>query len=117
VKITVRTAIQFPEYDHSGPDQSPLDALIAFQKPVAPGGMSLNERLDKIVLFGRELTGHRRYGGRAYDDILKVVENNGQVTLPVSAEHRFSPRRIVVGLAVLIALATLALAILAKANS
>ena len=79
--------------------------------------MSLNERLDKIVLFGRELTGNRRHGSRAYDDILRVVENNGQVTLPGSKEHRFSPRQVVLGLAVLIALATLALAFLAKASS
>jgi len=117
VKITARTAIRFNGHEYSSPDEMPLDALIACHQPVTPGGMSLNERLDKIVLYGKELTGRRRDGSGIYDDILRVVENNGQVTLPVSRDHRLSARQIAIGLAVLIALATLAFAILGKASS
>jgi hypothetical protein len=84
---------------------------------LAPGGMSLNECLGKIVLYGKELTGLGRNGDRIYQDIMRVVENNGQVTLPGSVEHRLKSRQIAIGVAVAIALATLALAALAKANS
>lgn len=117
MKITVGATIRFDGQEYSSPAELPLHAQVAYQEAIAPGGVSLNERLGKIVLYGKELTGFGRRADRIYDDIMRVVENNGQVTLPVSTEHRLNSRQIAIGLAVLVALATLALAALVKASS
>ena len=48
----------------------------------AAGFGSLNRCLDKIVL------NHRRHSGDSLlDSIMRAVENNGQVTLPVTKLH------------------------------
>ena len=117
MKITAGATIHFNGHEYSSPEELPPDAQMAYREAIAPGGMSLNERLGKIVLYGKELTGRGRSGSRIYEDIMRVVENNGQVTLPVSREHRFSSQQIAIGLAVLVALVTLAFAVLAKASS
>jgi len=118
VKITVAATVHFNGREYSSSDELPPGAQSAHRDAIAPGGLSLNERLGKIVLYGKELTALGRSGDRVYEDIMRVVENNGHVTLPVSTtEHRLGARQIAIGLAVVIALATLALAFLAKASS
>jgi hypothetical protein len=117
VKITAGAAVRFDGHEYLSSRELSAQTKIAYPGAIAPGGMSLNERLGKIVLYGKELTGLGRNGDRIYEDIMRVVENNGQVTLPRSTEHRMSSRQIAICVAVVIALATLALAALARANS
>ena len=117
MKITVAATVHFNGHPYASPTELSPSAQAAYQNNLAPGGISLNERLGKIVLYGKELTGLGRNGNRIYDDIIGVVENNGHVTLPRSTEHRFTARQIAIGVAVLVALATLAVAVLAKAGN
>jgi hypothetical protein len=110
VKINVKTRIRFNGHDYSSLDELPPDARAAYRKAALAGSTTLNRCLDKIVLQ------RRRQRGRCSvdEDIMRVVENNGHVTLPVSAELSPSGRKIKVALVLLGTLAAVACAVFAR---
>jgi hypothetical protein len=110
VKINVKAKIRFNGHDYSSLDELPPDARAAYRKAPLAGSTTLNRCLDKIVLQRRKRSGRCSVD----EDIMRVVENNGQVTLPISAELPLSRQKIKVALVLLGTLAAVACAVFAK---
>jgi hypothetical protein len=113
VSINVKKRIRVNGVEYSSLDQMPPELREAYLQAMAPGYPTLHRALDKIVVNGRRIVGRER-DERLYDEIMSVVENNGEVTLPSSTEPLLTRRQIKVVAAVIAALAVGAVAILAK---
>lgn len=100
------------EYDRW--EDLPAAAQETCRKSCQSGTVTLNHVLDKIVVGSPRfaLHGHAR---AVYDDIMSVVENNGRVTLPDSADPFLSRHGMKVILAVGSLLAVAGLAVVARA--
>ena len=116
MNIRIPTKIRYHGHKYSSPNQLPVEVRAAYQKASVGGAASLNQCLDKIVLNGQELAGDDE-APKLYEDIMRVVENNGQVTLPVFAEPFPTKRQINVILFLLSALGLAAFAIVARSLS
>jgi hypothetical protein len=103
--------------EYSSPDHLPPEIQGPCRKGTPSGHASLNQCLDKIIVDGHETPGGGEPSRRIYDDILSVIENNGQVTLPISSEPLLTSRQFKMVLAVVMAMAALALAVVAKTLS
>jgi len=80
VKINVKTRIRYNGQEYSDPNQLPPDVRAAYDKAMA-------EELPrkKIVANGREFADENEIPEdvrRLYGDVMSVIENNGEVTLP-----------------------------------
>ena len=117
MNINVKTKIRFNGQEYSSPDELPPEVQAAYRKATSAGSASLNKCLDKIILNGHAIPGDRDDGRRFYEDIMRLVENNGHVTLPVSSEPWLTPRQIKLALVVLGAVAAVAFAVVAKTIS
>lgn len=117
MKLNVKRKIRFNGQEYSSPDELPPEAQEAFRKATLSGITSLNKCLDKIIVNGHEIPRTGEQGRRLYEDIMSVVENNGQVTLPISSEPLLTSRRIKMVLAIVVAAAAVALAVVAKTLS
>jgi len=87
VKMGVQARIRFNGKEYSGPDELPPEVRAAFEKAMADGKVR-----EKPVINGLEFTDANQMPESArklYDDIMGVIENNGEVTLPTS--RRFEP--------------------------
>jgi hypothetical protein len=113
LNIRIRTKFRYHGHEYSSPNELPVEIRAAYQKATVGGAASLNQCLDKIVLNGRELAGDDE-ASKLYEDIMRVVENNGQVTLPVFAEPFPTRRQIKMILFLLSALGLAAFAIVAR---
>lgn len=114
MKASLRTKIRYHGQDYSSLEELPAAAREAYRKANASGTVALNHVLDKILLSGH------RFGDKGgirwlYDDVMSVVENNGQVTLPSSSEPLLTKRQIKLIVAFVSALAVVAVAVVAKA--
>ena len=112
MNISVRRRIRVNGKEYSSPEEMPPDVRAAYEKAMAPGSPSLSHALDNIVVNGRILSGGSRE--KLYDDIMRVIENNGEVTLPASAHPLLTPRQIKVVVAVAAAIVLGAAAFVAK---
>jgi hypothetical protein len=111
VKTSVKNKIRYHGQDYSSLDELPVAAREVYRKASASGTIALNHVLDKILL-----NGHRSSRGGTHwlcDDVMSVVENNGQVTLPASAPF-LTKRQVKVVVALVSALAVIG-AVVAKA--
>jgi hypothetical protein len=114
VKINVRTKIRYNGREYSSPNELPAGVREAYQKAACQTA-SLNQCLDKIVIHSQKPPGEADEARRLYyEDIMRVVENNGQVTLPIFSEPFPTKRQIKVLLLVLSALGLAALAVVAR---
>lgn len=87
VKMDVKTRIRFNGHDYSGPEELPPEVRVAMEKAMANRAAS-----EKLVVNGEEVSGDGSSADSArklYDDVMSVMENNGEVTLPNS--RRFEP--------------------------
>jgi hypothetical protein len=113
VNINVQANFRYHGRELSTPNGLPFEILAAYQKASVGGVASLNQCLDKIVINGHKVAGEDE-ASKLYDDIMRVVENNGQVTLPVFAEPFPTKRQIKVILFLLSALGLAAFVIVAR---
>lgn len=114
MKTSLRTKIRYHGQEYSSLEELPAAAREAYRKATASGTVALNHVLDKILLNGHRFDD--RGGTRwLYDDVMSVVENNGQVTLPGSSEPFLTKRQIKVVVALAGALAVVGVAVVAKA--
>jgi hypothetical protein len=82
-----KTRIRFNGKEYSGPDELPPEVRAALEKAVADGTVR-----KKVIVNGLEFIDADQMpdsARRLYDDIMRVIENNGEVTLPKS--RRFEP--------------------------
>jgi len=77
VNITLKSKIRYNGQEYSGPNQLPPEVRAAYRKAMRGGGLS-----KKIVINGQELTDQNEEARRLCDDVMSVIENNGEVTLP-----------------------------------
>ena len=114
MKSSLRTKIRYHGQDYSSLDELPAAARETYRKANASGTVALNHVLDKILLSGHrfDAKGGTRW---LYDDVMSVVENNGQVTLPRSSEPLLTKRQMKVVVALISILAVVGLAVVAKA--
>jgi hypothetical protein len=113
VKINLRTTIRYNGQEYASPDKLPADVRAAYLKATVSESLALNHVLDKIIVNGHELVAGRNDSVKLYDDIMRVIENNGAVTLPIS-ETRGLTKRQMKALLLLSAFAAIALAVVAK---
>ncbi len=114
MKINVRPKIRYNGQEYSSPNELPVGVREAYQRAACQTA-SLNQCLDKIVIHSQRPPGERDETRRLYyEDIVRVVENNGQVTLPVFSEPFPTKRQIKVLLLVLSALGLAALAVVTR---
>ena len=80
MKINVKTRIRYNGQEYSDPNQLPPDVRAAYDKAMAE---ELHRK--KIVVNGREFADENEIPEdvrRLYGDVMSVIENNGEVTLP-----------------------------------
>ena len=80
MKITLRRKIRYKGKEYSSSDELPSEARAAYEKAIANGSAT-----EKIVFNGRELVSEDAMPQdvrKLCDDVMSVIENNGQVTLP-----------------------------------
>jgi hypothetical protein len=117
VKINLRTTIRYNGQEYSSPDKLPADIRAAYLKATVSESVAINHILDKIVVNGHELATGRNDAVLLYDDIMRVIENNGAVTLPISETHGLTNRQIKAVILLLSAVAAIAVAVVAKVVS
>jgi hypothetical protein len=90
VKINVKTRIRYDGKEYSDPNQLPPKVRAAYEKAIANDVAN-----KKIVVNGRELTNQKEDARNLCDDVMSVIENNGEVTLPSGrpAEPLFGKRQ------------------------
>src|ERR1700731_4086390 len=80
VKINVKTKVRYNGQEYFGPTEMPPEVRVAYEKAIAGGAIK-----RKIVLNGQEFESEGEMPGderKLYDDVLSIIENNGEVTLP-----------------------------------
>ena len=77
MNITLKSKIRYNGQEYSGQNQLPPEVRAAYRKAMRGGGLS-----KKIVINGQELTDQNEEARRLCDDVMSVIENNGEVTLP-----------------------------------
>lgn len=85
--MDVKTRIRFNGRDYSKPDELPPEVRVAMEK-----AMANRVAREKVVINGQEIAGDNQTPDavrKLYDDVMGVMENNGEVTLPNS--KRFEP--------------------------
>jgi hypothetical protein len=82
VNIKVKTKIRYNGQEYSNPNQLPPEVRAAYEEAMASGVAN-----KKIIVNGRELTNQTQMPAdvrKLCDDVMSVIENNGEVTLPVA---------------------------------
>jgi hypothetical protein len=80
VSITLKTRIRYKDKEYSSPNDLPSEVCSAYEKAIAEGKIS-----KKILFNGQKFTNEDampRDVRKLCDDVMSVIENNGQVTLP-----------------------------------
>jgi hypothetical protein len=111
VHIRIKTKIRFNGQEYSSARDLPVEARAAYEKAMrAPALVTAHN----IVINGQEFAGEMDLPPgekKLYDDVLALIQDNGEVTLPGvhHAEPLLTPRqtRLVLFLAGLLALAAL----------
>jgi hypothetical protein len=76
MNVNIKTKIQYKGQEYSDPGQLPPEVRSAFDKATASGAVT------KIMVNGQELASQDQNVRKLCDDVMSVIENNGEVTLP-----------------------------------
>jgi hypothetical protein len=108
VSITLKTKIRYNGREYSSPAELPPEVRMAYEKALHDGAVK-KEFLFNGKTFANEdeMPSNVR---KLYDDVMSVIENNGEVTIPNSEEPEpiLSKREVVIvalfagGIAVLV---------------
>jgi len=89
VNIRIQSKIRYNGQEYSSPRDLPADARAAYEKAMrAPALITTN----KIVINGQEFANEADLPvgqKRIYDDVLALIQDNGEVTLPTG--HQAEP--------------------------
>ena len=80
VSITLKTKIRYNRQEYASPADLPPDVRVAYQKALHDGGVK-----KKFVFNGEQFASEEAMPAdvrKLYDDVLGVIENNGEVTIP-----------------------------------
>jgi hypothetical protein len=77
VNITLKSKIRYNGQEYSHPNQLPPEVRAAYQEAMRRGSFR-----KKIVINGQEVTDQDEAARTLCDDVMSVIENNGEVTLP-----------------------------------
>ncbi|MEY2480507.1 MAG: hypothetical protein QOI04_1434 [Verrucomicrobiota bacterium] len=80
MKINVKTKIRYNGREYSSPDELPPEVRASYQKAAAAKG--------KIVINGQEFASEKDMPENMrnfYEDVINLVQNNGEVTLPTTS--------------------------------
>jgi hypothetical protein len=106
MNVNIKTKISYKREKYSDPSQLPPEVRAALDKAVANGAGT-----KKVVIInGQELSGQNEDVQKLCDDVMRVIENNGEVTLPTatSPDPLITKRQIQFILALVSALALVA---------
>ena len=106
--------IHYHGRDYGSFKELPPEAQAAYHKAAGSGIVALNHLLDNILVSRRPRGAGRREGRWLYEDVMSVVETNGQVTLPGNDERFLTRRQLKVAAAVAGALALVGLAVVLR---
>ena len=100
VSITLKRKIRYNGQEYSSPSELPPEVRLAYEKALHQGQV----RTTKFVINGQQFANEEAMPAdirRLCDDVMGVIENNGEVTLP----NRDEPNRLLRKREVAIALA------------
>ena len=89
LKLNVKTKIRYNGQEYSDPRDLPPNIRAAYEQAMRsdPGSPSSPVVKKKFVINGQEFDGEETMPAdvrRLCDDVMSVIENNGEVTLPES---------------------------------
>jgi hypothetical protein len=79
MNVNIKAKIRYKGQEYSDPGQLPPEVRAALDKSIASGVVT-----RKITVNGQELAGQNEAVQKLCDDVMSVIENNGEVTLPTS---------------------------------
>ncbi len=79
MNVNIKTKIRYKGEEYSDPGQLPPEVRAAMDKSIASGVVG-----RKIIVNGQELAGQNENVRKLCDDVMSVIENNGEVTLPTA---------------------------------
>jgi hypothetical protein len=114
VKTNVKTKIRYNGKEYSSPEELPAEVRAAYYKAMADDAVR-----RKVVINGQEFATQNEMPAdvrKLYDDVLSVIENNGEVTLPSEEkpERLLTKRELLVVIVFALGIASLIAARLAE---
>jgi hypothetical protein len=110
VSITLKSKIRYNGREYSSPAELPPEVRMAYKKALHDGSVK-----KKFIVNGEQFTDENGMSPdlrRLCDDVISVIENNGEVTIPNGQDsHRLlTKRELVIAIAVGVGIAALVLA-------
>ena len=110
VSITLKSKIRYNGQEYSSPAELPADVRMAYEKALHDGRTT-----KKFVVNGQSFASEEAMPGdvrKLCDDMMSVIENNGEVTIPNDQESNqlLTKRELGVAIAVGVGVAVLVLA-------
>ena len=112
VSITLKSKIRYNGKEYSSPAELPPDVRLAYERALHEGTVIKK----KFVINGEQFTSEEAMPAdvrRLCDDVMSVIENNGEVTIPTArekSERLLSKREVSIAIAVGLGIAALVLA-------
>src|SRR2546423_4348489 len=112
VSITLKSKIRYNGKDYSSPAELPPDVRLAYERALHEGAVIRK----KFVINGEQFTSEEAMPAevrKLCDDVMSVIENNGEVTIPTTEHERerlLSKREVGIAIAVGLGIAALVLA-------
>jgi hypothetical protein len=110
VSITLKSKIRYNGKEYSSPRELPPEVRIAYRKALHDGAVK-----KKFIVNGQQFTSEDGMSPdlrRLCEDVINVIENNGEVTIPTGkdSEPLLTKREITIAIAVGVGIAALVLA-------
>ena len=112
MSITLKSKIRYNGKDYSSPAELPPDVRLAYERALHEGAVIRK----KFVINGEQFTSEEAMPAevrKLCDDVMSVIENNGEVTIPTTEHKRerlLSKREVGIAIAVGLGIAALVLA-------
>jgi hypothetical protein len=110
VSITLKSKIRYNGREYSSPSELPPDIRLAYEKALHEGDIK-----RKFVVNGQRFASEDAMPGdlrKLCDDVMSVIENNGEVTIPneQKSDKLLTKREVSIAIAVGAGIAALVLA-------
>ena len=89
MSITLKRKIRYNGQEYSSPSELPPEVRLAYEKALHEGHV----KATRFIVNGQQFSGEEAMSAdirRLCDDVMGVIENNGEVTLP----NREEPNRL-----------------------
>ena len=108
VSITLKTKIRYNGQEYSSPSELPSEARLAYEKALHEGHVVKK----RFVVNGQTFIGEDAMPAdlrKLCDDVMDVIENNGEVTIPNGEDRGSLLRKREVGIAIAVGVGIAAL--------